>query len=108
MTNIIKEGWIKLHLKYICPHCPYKKKHTRDIKHTGKCWWQEEWKKGHYKNVPLWMGLKNFIRLYLLKKPLEFVLMARFMKGTNGKEKNNNSFWNYLNCFFKYCIYYQF
>tara|TARA_Y100000310_G_C20352000_1_gene654809 strand:+ start:148 stop:414 length:267 start_codon:yes stop_codon:yes gene_type:complete len=88
MVNLIKKWWVQLHLRYICPHCPYEKKHTRDIKHTGKCWWQEEWKKGHYKNVPMWMGFRNYFRLYLLKKTIRICLDGKVYEGYKWKEKN--------------------
>ncbi|MBU1111447.1 MAG: hypothetical protein ABIG93_00430 [archaeon] len=87
MSNFIKKAWIKLHLNYICKHCPYDKWHTRDIKHTGKCWWNSEWKKGNYDDVPMWMGIRNFVRLRFLNKPIKICFHGKTYKGYKWKRK---------------------
>ncbi len=87
MVFFIKKWWVKLHLKYICKHCPYDKRHTRDIKHTGKCWWNEQWEKGKYDEVPMWMGIRNFFRLNIFNKPIRICIHGKVYEGYKWKRK---------------------
>ena len=84
--NLIKRFYIKIHLKYICKYCPTTKKRTRDIMREGQCWWYENWKKGNYEDIPLWMGIKNFIRLYIFNKPIVICIKGEKYKGYPFKE----------------------
>jgi len=76
-----KKGNAKFHLRYICPSCPLHKRSTRDIKHSGKCYWNKQWKKGNYDSPPVWMGLRNYIRLHILKRPIVVCIKGKIFKG---------------------------
>lgn len=65
--NFIKKVNAKLHLKYRCPNCNFRTRYSRDIFGTGECHWYAEWKKGNY-NIPLNMGLINYLRVLILKR----------------------------------------
>jgi len=84
---ILKKWWAEVHLKYICHKCPYEKKHARDIFHNGTCWWNSEWKKGNYKNLPFWMGVWNFIRLYIFGKVIRICIDGKYYDGYKYKPK---------------------
>lgn len=81
ILHYIKKSNAKFHLKYICPHCPFHKRETRDIKHIGKCYWNHNWKKGKYDSIPFWMGFFNFIRLHILKKPIKICIKNKTYEG---------------------------
>ena len=79
--HTIKKVYATYHLKHICKHCSYHKRETRDIFHHGKCWWCENWKKGNYDEIPFWMGLKNYIRLYIFRKPIIICFHGKIYEG---------------------------
>ena len=64
--KFIKKINAKLHLKYKCPKCNFRKRFSRDIFDTGECHWYAEWKKGNY-DVPMNMGLVNYFRVIFLR-----------------------------------------
>lgn len=84
LEHYFKTFWAEYHLNHICINCSHHKKETRDIMHDGHCWWNENWIKGVYDEIPLWFGTKNWIRLHLLKKP---IIMCINHKIYEGKEK---------------------
>ncbi len=76
---------MKLHLKYICPHCKHNKRETRDLLNEGKCFWNKNWKKGIYDEIPTWMGIINFFRLYIFRKPIKICINGTDYKGKDWK-----------------------
>jgi len=70
----------EFHLKYICPHCPIHKREIRDIRDKGRCYWNYNWKKGKYHSIPMWMGFRNFIRLHIMKKPIQLCIKDKVYK----------------------------
>jgi hypothetical protein len=69
IIHALKKLSAEFHLKHICPRCSHHKQQTRDILHNNKCFWKDSWEKGNY-DIPRGMGLRNFIRLYILKRPI--------------------------------------
>jgi len=59
-----KKGNAKLHLNYICPQCPMARRAYRDVEGKGRCWWNENWKKGNY-DIPRNFGPRVWFRSYL-------------------------------------------
>jgi ribosomal protein L37AE/L43A len=64
--KFVKKVNARLHLRYRCPTCNFRKRYSRDIFGVGECHWYTEWKKGNY-DVPLNMGLINYLRVLILK-----------------------------------------
>ena len=80
LRYLIKKLNAKFHLKYICVNCSTHKKRTRDILHNHKCFWVENWKQEQYE-IPMHMGVLNYIRLYILKMPIKICLRGKTYKG---------------------------
>jgi len=76
----LKKLFAQYHLKHICPQCSYHKRETRDILHDHHCYWNENWKKQNYE-IPMFMGIWNYIRLYVLKKKIKLCIHGRNYKG---------------------------
>ncbi len=80
VLHLLKKNNARVHLKYICPHCPMHKRETRDVKHKKRCYWRYNWSKGRYDYVPMWMGIKNSIRLYVFRKPIQICIKGKIYK----------------------------
>ncbi len=81
LKHFVKRTNARFHLKYICPHCSHHKRETRDLKHRGKCYWNQQWKRSKYDDTPTWMGLWNYIRLHILRKPIRVCIHGKYYEG---------------------------
>lgn len=54
--------------------------------HNGTCWWNSEWEQGKYDNLPPWMGLWNFFRLYFLGKKIRICIDGKYYEGYRYKK----------------------
>jgi len=62
ISKLVKNINANVHIYYVCKFCDDYKKSIRDIYGEGQCYWCKEWMKGNF-NLPLWMGIKEFIRI---------------------------------------------
>ncbi len=81
IIHYIKKLNANFHLKHICPHCTLHKRKTRDLKHHGKCYWNQNWKRKNFDSIPFWMGFVNFFRLYVLRKPIRICIKNKIYEG---------------------------